>query len=239
MIMSSSQTQVSSQPTTLAGSKENSLRIIEEEDSVVGCDDEEDEEVEEEEGGEEGDRGKGRVFGQEAQRGGGNRSSGDSRAAKGKLCRSRQEAKLSVVIPPAQKSLVTPTIITSEFGNNEFNLIANCTNQPTPTQLFNSLVQLNTGQEVGLFTGLPSCTPTSADALVTPNGINPFFWNVSNGVSEQAHPPLENAEPQQLSEQQQLQQQQHQLQQQQHLQTNNNSRKTSPLAPVEAPRGTS
>lgn len=72
--------------------------------------------------------------------------------------------KLSVVLPtPSQKTLVTPTIVTSEP----------CA---TPSQLFSSLIQLN-GQEVGLFTGLPSCTPTSADSIA--GGINPFFWGVS------------------------------------------------------------
>lgn len=84
----------------------------------------------------------------------------------------KSREKLSVVIPSEQKSLVTPTIV------------ADCTSG----QLFDSLVQL-TGQDgVGLFTGLPSCTPISADALpVTSNlsAVNPFFWGVTgyNGQS--------------------------------------------------------
>lgn len=97
----------------------------------------------------------------------------------------RPEPKLSVVLPANQRTLVTPTIVTtSDIGG-----------PITPTsQLFSSLVQLNGQDAVGLFTGLPSCTPTSADSLAAANslkGINPFFWGVStfsNGAS-----PAENA----------------------------------------------
>lgn len=86
--------------------------------------------------------------------------------------------KLCVVLPPpppSQKTLVTPTIVANET----------CA---TPTQLFTSLIQLN-GQDVGLFTGLPSCTPTSADSLSASNlgGINPFFWGVSSSFNQDAN----------------------------------------------------
>lgn len=100
----------------------------------------------------------------------------------------RPEGKLSVVIPTAQKTLVTPTIITTSDlapigACSSGHLAMSCgatmaaSANATPIQLFNSLVQLN-GQDVSLFTGLPSCTPTSADGLAA-TGINPFFYGVT------------------------------------------------------------
>lgn len=81
--------------------------------------------------------------------------------------------KLSVVLPqkldPKLASLATPTIVCS----NDQGPV------PMTSQLWGSLVQLNGGSDVGRFTGLPSCTPTSADCIVT----NPFFWGVTS-----AHP---------------------------------------------------
>lgn len=88
------------------------------------------------------------------------------------------EPKLSVVLPSNHKSLATPTIITSDHG--QFVQATGITNHtPTPTHLLSSLIQLNGQEGMGLFTGLQSCTPTSAEGLVTTNGINPFFWNVA------------------------------------------------------------
>jgi len=97
--------------------------------------------------------------------------------------KNRSERRLSVVLPTNEKSLATPIIVPNEV--------------PTPTQqLLSSLVQLN-GQEFSLFTGLPSCTPTSADSLTA---CNPFFWDVtafSNGPVNNQNP---NGEPQEANQ---------------------------------------
>lgn len=107
---------------------------------------------------------------------GSSQSNGASQDAPSK----RAEPKLSVVLPTSQKSLVTPTIVTtSDLGA-----------PITPTShLFSSLVQINGQDAVGLFTGLPSCTPTSADSLAATSsltGINPFFWGVPAFANDNA-----------------------------------------------------
>lgn len=92
--------------------------------------------------------------------------------------------KLSVVLPQSQKSLKTPTIITSANSAT-----ATAAAALTPSHLFSSFVQLN-GHEVSLFTGVPGCTPTSADCLAASSNlsnINPFFCGVSSFDSTNGH----------------------------------------------------
>lgn len=103
--------------------------------------------------------------------------------------RRRDQTKLRVVLPANQKTLVTPTILPGDS--------ASCA---TPTQLLSSLVHLN-----GHFTGLPSCTPSSADGLPPTSSLtsmNPFFWGVS-AFDEPQKPATGESEASQRRRQQQ------------------------------------
>ena len=102
---------------------------------------------------------------------------------------------------------------------------------------------------VSLFTGLPSCTPASADRLAASTSVNPFFWGLASASDAdqttqhfraQAH--LQPIQPSQSSQPiqpiQQIQQiqpiqppiQQHQSQQPNHLQHPNQHQQHSKLS---------